>query len=71
VGRTGLLIDATAAAAEAEVKYPVALTRTAWEAAVIVLPDLAGRSEAARLWDVDGTDARNAACLRAAKGGMS
>lgn len=48
----GVLIDATAEAAEAGVKYPVALTRTAWEAAVVVLPDLAGRSEAARLWDV-------------------
>lgn len=50
----GVLIDASAMAAEAGIKYPVAITANAWE--TYIRPDdrsrAEGQSEAGRLWDV-------------------
>jgi hypothetical protein len=50
--RDGTLIDATAAAAEAGFRYPVALTRAAWGRCVAVPPGVACQDEAGRLFDV-------------------
>ena len=48
----GVLIDATDLAREAGFKHPVALTATAWAAAVEVPPGVTGQDERGRLWDV-------------------
>jgi hypothetical protein len=48
----GVLIDVSAVAREAGIRYPVALTRAAWEKCVAVPPGVAGQDEAGRLWDV-------------------
>jgi hypothetical protein len=50
--RGGARIDATAAAAEAGFRYPVALTRAAWGRCVAVPPGVACQDEAGRLFDV-------------------
>jgi hypothetical protein len=50
--RDGVLIDVSAAAREAGIRYPVALTRAAWERCVTVPPGVACQAEAGRLWDV-------------------
>jgi hypothetical protein len=50
--RDGVLIDATAAAAEAGFRLPVALTRAAWERCVAVPVGVTCQDEAGRLWDV-------------------
>jgi hypothetical protein len=50
--RDGVLIDATAAAAEVGFRYPVALSRAAWERCVAVPPGVACQDEAGRLFDV-------------------
>jgi hypothetical protein len=50
--RDGVLMDATAAAAEAGFRYPVALTRAAWERCVAVPAGVACQDEAGRLFDV-------------------
>ena len=50
--RDGVLIDVSATAREAGFKFPVALTRAAWERCVRVPPGVACQDEAGRLWDV-------------------
>ena len=50
--RDGVLIDASHAAREAGLRYPVALTRAAWERCVAVPPGVLCQDEAGRLWDV-------------------
>jgi hypothetical protein len=48
----GVLIDVSAAAREAGIRWPVALTRAVWERCVTVPPGVACQDEAGRLWDV-------------------
>ncbi len=48
----GALIDVSAVAAEAGVRYPVTLTAAAWAKCVAVPPGVACQDEAGRLWDV-------------------
>jgi hypothetical protein len=48
----GVLIDVSAVAREAGIRYPVALTRAAWERCVAVPPGVLCQDEAGRLWDV-------------------
>ena len=48
----GALIDVSAVACEAGMRYPVALTRAAWERCVTVPPGVECQDEAGRLWDV-------------------
>ena len=50
--RDGVLIDVTATAREAGIRWPVALTCAAWERCVTVHPGVACQDEAGRLWDV-------------------
>src|SRR5262245_44575656 len=50
--RDGVLVDVSATAREAGIRYPVALTRSAWERCVTVPPGVACQDEAGRLWDV-------------------
>jgi hypothetical protein len=50
--RDGVLIDVSAMAREAGIRWPVALTRAAWERCVSVPPGVVCQDEAARLWDV-------------------
>jgi hypothetical protein len=50
--RDGVLIDVSAVAREASIRYPVALTRAAWEKCVAVPPGVVCQDEAGRLWDV-------------------
>src|SRR3954451_3983219 len=50
--RDGVLIDVSATAREAGIRWPVALTRAAWERCVKVPPGVACQDEAGRLWDV-------------------
>jgi hypothetical protein len=50
--RDGVLIDVSAVAREAGFRYPVALTRAAWERCVAVPPGVLCQDEAGRLWDV-------------------
>jgi hypothetical protein len=47
-----VLIDGSAVAREAGIRYPVALTRAAWEKCVAVPPGVLGQDEGGRLWDV-------------------
>ena len=48
----GVLIDASAVAREAGIRYPVALTAAVWERCVAVPPGLVCQDEAGRLWNV-------------------
>jgi hypothetical protein len=50
--RDGVLIDVSAVAREAGIRYPVALTAAAWAKCVTVPPGVACQDEAGRLWDV-------------------
>jgi hypothetical protein len=50
--RDGVLIDVTAVAREAGIRFPVALTRAAWERCVTVPPGVMCQDEGGRLWDV-------------------
>src|SRR5215831_16476481 len=50
--RDGVLIDVSATTREAGTRYPVALTRAAWERCVKVPPGVVCQDEAGRLWDV-------------------
>jgi hypothetical protein len=50
--RGGVLIDVSAVAREAGIRYPVALTRAAWQRCVAVPPGVLCQDEAGRLWDV-------------------
>jgi hypothetical protein len=48
----GVLIDVSAVAREAGIRYPVALTRAVWERCVAVPPGVVCQDESGRLWDV-------------------
>src|SRR5205823_5504886 len=48
----GVLIDVSATAREAGFRFPVALTRAAWERCVSVPSGVVCQDEAGRLWDV-------------------
>jgi hypothetical protein len=50
--RDGVLIDVSAVAREAGIRWPVALTSAVWERCVVVPPGVAWQDEAGRLWDV-------------------
>jgi hypothetical protein len=50
--RDGVLIDVSATAKEAGIRYPVALTAAVWERCVTVPPGVECQDEAGRLWDV-------------------
>jgi hypothetical protein len=50
--RDGVLIDVSATAREAGIRWPVALTCAAWGRCVRVPPGVACQDEAGRLWDV-------------------
>jgi hypothetical protein len=50
--RDGVLIDVSATAREAGIRWPVALTRAVWERCVTVPPGVTCQDEAGRLWDV-------------------
>src|SRR5262245_19949771 len=50
--RDGVLIDVSATAREAGIRWPVALTRAVWERCVTVPPGVVWQDEAGRLWDV-------------------
>jgi hypothetical protein len=50
--RDGILVDASNLAAEAGFKFPVAVSRTVWDAYVEVPPGVTGQDETGRLWDI-------------------
>jgi hypothetical protein len=50
--RDGVLIDVSAVAREAGIRYPVALTRAAWGRCVAVPLGVPCQDEAGRLWDL-------------------
>jgi hypothetical protein len=50
--RDGVLIDVSAVAGEAGIRYPVALTAAVWAKCVTVPPGVLCQDEAGRLWDV-------------------
>jgi hypothetical protein len=50
--RDGVLIDVSATARQAGIRFPVALTRAVWERCVSVPPGVACQDEQGRLWDV-------------------
>ena len=50
--RDGVLIDVSATANEAGIRFPVALTRAAWEQCVTIPPGVVCQDEAGPLWDV-------------------
>jgi hypothetical protein len=50
--RAGVLIDVTAVAHEAGIRYPVAVTAAVWAECVAVPPGVERQDEAGRLWDV-------------------
>jgi hypothetical protein len=58
----GVLVDVSVTAREAGIRFPVALTRAAWERCVAVPTGVVCQDEAGRLWDV-------LAMLRLAAGG--
>ena len=48
----GVQVDVTTTAQESGIRFPVFITRTAFDAYVTVPPDVTGKDEAGRLWDV-------------------
>jgi len=48
----GVQVEITKTAQEAGIRFPVFITRTAFDAYVTVPPDVAGQDEAGRLWDI-------------------
>jgi hypothetical protein len=48
----GVLIDVSATAKEAGIRWPVALTAAVWERCVAVPPGVECQDEAGRLWDI-------------------
>jgi hypothetical protein len=48
----GFQVEVTDTAREAGIRFPVFLTRAAFDAYVTVPPDVTGQDEAGRLWDV-------------------
>jgi hypothetical protein len=53
--RDGVLIDVSATAREAGIRWPVALTQAVWERCVRVPTGVLCQDEAGRLWDVAWT----------------
>jgi hypothetical protein len=47
-----VLIEVSAVAREAGIRYPTALTRSVWEQYVRVPPGVEAQDEAGRLWDI-------------------
>src|SRR5205823_9766242 len=50
--RDGVLVDVSATAREAGIRFPVALTRAVLERCVTIPPGVLCQDEAGRLWDV-------------------
>jgi hypothetical protein len=48
----GVQVDVTKTAEEAGIRFPVFITRNAFEHCVTVPPNVTGQNEAGRLWDV-------------------
>ena len=48
----GVQVDLTKTAQEAGIRFPVFITRTAFDAYVTVPPNVSGQDEAGRLWDI-------------------
>jgi hypothetical protein len=48
----GFQVDISSAAKEAGIRFPVFITRTAFDAYVTIPPNVSGQDEAGRLWDV-------------------
>ena len=48
----GFQVDVSTIAKEAGIRFPVFITRTAFDAYVTVPPNVSGQDEAGRLWDV-------------------
>jgi len=48
----GVQVDITTTAQEAGIRYPVFITRAAFDAYVTVPPNVTGQDEAGRLWDI-------------------
>ena len=48
----GVQVDVSTTAREAGIRFPVFITRTAFDAYVTVPPNVIGQDEAGRLWDV-------------------
>ena len=48
----GVQVDVSSVASEAGIRFPVFITRTAFDAYVTVPPNVSGQDEAGRLWDV-------------------
>ena len=48
----GFQVDISTAAQEAGIRFPVFITRTAFDAYVTVPPAVTGQDEAGRLWDI-------------------
>ena len=48
----GVQVDVSATAQEAGIRFPVFITRTAFDAYVTVPPNVIGQDEAGRLWDI-------------------
>jgi hypothetical protein len=48
----GVQVEVAKTAQEAGIRFPVFITRTAFDAYVTVPPDVTGQDEAGRLWDV-------------------
>ena len=48
----GVQVDVTTTAQEAGIRFPVFITRTAFDAYVTVPPNVTGQDEAGRLWDI-------------------
>ncbi|MGB7746622.1 MAG: DUF6573 family protein, partial [Verrucomicrobiia bacterium] len=48
----GVQVDISSVANEAGIRFPVFITRTAFDAYVTVPPNVTGQDEAGRLWDV-------------------
>ena len=48
----GVQVDVSSTAKEAGIRFPVFITRTAFDAYVTLPPNVSGQDEAGRLWDV-------------------
>jgi len=48
----GIQVDVSKTAKEAGIKFPMFITRTVYDAYVIVPPDVTGQDESGRLWDI-------------------
>ena len=48
----GVQVDVSTTAQEAGIRFPVFITRTAFDAYVTVPPNVTGQDEAGRLWDI-------------------